>query len=125
MSARNTPEPECIETSETTSPHQTDIQLVADRLARNGIEVINTEPESNPHLEVATSKNQIESIQTLLEDTETDQQYRIITPTDTNTLPEWPTSNTGREQLRTVFITPQSEVRFTPKQKGILRASYL
>jgi hypothetical protein len=125
MSTRDTPEPESIDTSETTSPRRTDIQLVADLLTQNGIKVINAVQEDNPHLEVAITKDEIEPIRTLLEEAATEHQYRIITPTDTNSLREWPTSNTEPDQLRTVLITPESGLRFTPEKKGVLRASHL
>jgi len=125
MSTRDTLEPERINTSETTSPHRTDIQLVADHLARNGIKVINAEPESHPHLEITISKDKVESTQALLKDAETDQQYRIITPEETNTLRKWPISNTESDQPRTVFIVPQRGTRFTPERKSTLRSSHL
>jgi len=125
MSARDSPKPESTDTGETTSSHRTDILLVSDLLDRNDIEVIDAEPETRPYVEVATTKDKIESIQAVLKDAETDQQYRIITPTDTNSLREWPISNREPDQPRTVFVIPRRGISFTPEQKNILRAAHI
>jgi hypothetical protein len=125
MSARDTPKPENIDSTQQAKHEQTDIQLVADLLTENGIDTTEVHQKNPPHLEIRLKKPEVAKIQALIHEAETEHQYRIITPRNTTALRSWPTDKSETEQKRTVFITPDEGLSFTPEQKDMLRAGHL
>lgn len=125
MSVRDTPESECVDTTQKTGQEQTDLQLIADLLNQNGMKTTENNQRDPPQLELEITKRDIEDARLLIQEAQTEHQYRIITPEDTTALRSWPTSESEVDQKRTVFITPDSGFSFTPRQKDILRESHL
>ena len=102
-----------------------ELRLLAENLENQGHTVVEVPHSRPPHIEVSCTEKEVGKVRAFLEETNTNHDYRIISPAETITLRSWPPVGQQAREQHSVFIVPNNGPTYTAEQRNERRSSHL